>query len=140
MANSVDQESFAALVARNMALVEAQAAAVRRLLVMTIIGPGPIVLSDATHGGKRLRVANGPAAATIELQLPADAPIGAVILPRQVGPALLRFTPALGATLGHRLGHNGTAGEGAAASLTCEANADGASAEWWLDGDTGLVA
>lgn len=140
MPSPVDQESFAQLVARNQALVDEQRAAVRRFLVQTIVGPGPIALSDAAHGGKRLRVLNGAAATTIVLQLPADAVVGTVFLPRQLGPALLRFVPAPGATLRHRLGHNGTAAEGAAASLMCEANIDGASAEWWLDGDTGLVA
>lgn len=134
MPSPVDEASFAEMVGRFNALVDEWRGAVRRILVQEMPGTGPHALTDALHGGKRLRIGNGEATAAIIVNLPADAPVGTVFLPRQVGAGPLRFIAAPGSTLYHRLGHNGTAGRDAGAALTCEA-----AGVWLLDGDTAAV-
>ena len=49
------------------------------------------------------------------------------------------MVPAAGATLQHRLNHNGTAGTAASIMVKCIRNADGASAVWRLAGDSAVV-
>jgi hypothetical protein len=110
------------------------------LTVLGFAGAGPHALDRIEHAGRRLRIGADEAAATIAVVLPADADVGTVFLPRQTGAGALKFVPAPGATLTHRLGHNGTAGRWAGASLTCETNEGGQAAAWYLDGDTAVVA
>lgn len=134
MPSSVDLASFAELMQRFSAYIDELRAAKRRVLVQEMTGPGPHSLTDELHGGKRLRIGNGSATASIVITLPADAPVGTVFLPRQVTAAPLRFVAAAGSTLYHRLGHNGTAGLDAGVALTCEI-----AGVWLLDGDTAVV-
>jgi hypothetical protein len=134
MATPVDQASMAELVQRLSAYIEELRGAKRNVLVQEITGPGPYTLTDALHGGKRLRIGNGEAAAAIVVNLPIDQPIGTVFLARQIGAGPLKFIAAPGSTLYHRLGHNGTAGRDAAVALTYEGIG-----LWLLDGDTAVV-
>ncbi len=134
MTTPVDEVSFPELVARFSAQLDELRSFAKRILVQEMTGPGPHSLTDELHGGKRLRIGNGSATASIVITLPADAPIGTVFLPRQVTAAPLRFVAAAGSTLYHRLGHNGTAGLDAGVALTCEI-----AGVWLLDGDTALV-
>lgn len=139
MADPVDQASFAQLVARFSALMDQYRALVSRVQIQQLSGPGPWTLSEADHGGKALSVSNYTATGSISLMLPADAANGALFLVDQVGPAPVRFVPAGGAMLNHRLGHNGTAGQWASISAKCIANPNGSSAMWLLAGDTAAV-
>ena len=139
MADPVDQASFADLVQRFSALVDQWRGIVSRVLLQSLTGPGPWSLSAAEHGGKTLLVGNGATATSITLTLPADAPAGTLFLLDQDATAPLRLVPAAGATLQHRLNHNGTAGTAASVMVKCIRNADGASAAWRLAGDSAVV-
>lgn len=137
----VDQLNFAELVQRFQLLIDAQQAALLQVPVAERSGPGPFDLSVAFEAGKRIRVGNGGASATIVLNLPNNAPVGTVFMPRQTTVAPLKFIPQAGATLvPFQAGHNGSGGINSVALLTCEANSDGNSAVWHLDGITGAVA
>lgn len=140
MTTPVDQESFAALTARFQSLIDQWSLVVKRVLVMEIVGAGPITLSDATHGGKSLLISNGSSTTAIQLTLPADAAVGTLFLVDQVGTSQAKLVPASGATLRHRLLHNGTAGQWASLSVKCIRNTNGASAEWLVVGDTAIIA
>lgn len=140
MADPIDTSSFAELLNRMQELVDLQTLAVRRLLVMEIVGPGPIPLSHETHGGKQLRVSNGNATAVIVADLPADAIVGTLHLVRQTAAAPIKFVGAFGATISNRYGHNGTAGVGANVKVACEKNDGGSSALWVLEGETAALA
>ncbi|GGE75186.1 hypothetical protein [Sphingomonas prati] len=132
----VDEESFAGLVARFEELLDRQDAAVMRVVVMTIASPGPVDLSTADHGGKRIRINS---VGVCDVRLPQSSPVGTVFLPRQTNTGQLRFLPFGTSVLRNGLNHNGTARQYAAVSLTCERNDDGNSAVWMLDGDTAAV-
>ncbi len=140
MADPVDQASFAALVQRFSALVDQWRGIVSHVLVQEVPGAGPVALTDAAYGGKALLVGNGAATTAITLMLPADAAIGTLFLADQVGAGPLKLVPATGATLLHRLGHNGSAGQWASISAKCIRNPDGVSASWLVAGDTAVIA
>lgn len=141
MPDPVDAASFAELVARMGEVLDAQQTAVRRVLVQTLTGPGPFLLTDAAHGGKQLRVGNGGSTVPIALQLPEDAEVGTVHLARRISSSPVKFVAIGGATIApHRLGHNGCAGLNSCIRATCEVNVNGVSAVWYVDGDTGAVA
>lgn len=135
MPDPINTASLAELIERFGAQLDRQDAALMRVTVQALTGAGPFALSAADHGGKRLRIGNGAATATIVVTLPADAPVGTVFLPRQAGYGALKFVPASDAMLINRAGHNGTSGEAAAVSLTCEV-----AGIWYLDGNTAAVA
>lgn len=132
----VDTESFAALVARMGDLLDDQDAALRRVLVQTMVGAGPYSLTEADHSGKQIRIQHTD---TVVVNLPVNAAVGTIFLVRQTGTGQLKFVPGSGSTLNHRLAHNATAGQHGCVRLTCEANVSGTAAQWWLDGDTGQV-
>lgn len=106
------------------------------LLVHAVIdSAGPIAL-DATHFGQLLPIKNGASSGDISVVLPNDAPVGTVIMFRQLGPAKLLLSAESGGALFNRLTHTRTAGQYATVSISCEANAGGAAAQWFMSGDT----
>lgn len=134
----IDLEAYAELVERMGELLDAQDAALRRVLVASKVGPGPFALDSAIDAGKQIRVSHTQ---QVTMSLPANAPVGTIHLVRQINSGPVKFVPDSGGTLRHRLNHNATAGLGACVRLTCESqNSGNTAAEWWLDGDTAQVA
>jgi hypothetical protein len=141
MVSDQDQMSFAQLVQLMQEQLAAQDAARNAVPVAERIGAGPFTFTEANEGGKRLRVGNGNAAATITIILPKNANIGTVFMVRQVGLGRVKVVVENGASLWpYQTGHNGTAAIYAVIILTCERNDDGNSAVWHLDGISGVVA
>jgi hypothetical protein len=134
-----DPTAFANMLVEFRALLDRQDAMQARIVVQVLTGAGPFLLTEAGHGRKRLHISQG-GNVPVEVRLPADASIGTVILPRQLGTAPLRFTAAAGAQVRNRLNHNGTAGLYADVAVACERNEGGSSAVWYLSGDTAVIA
>jgi hypothetical protein len=139
MPSPVDEASFAALVARFSGQLDEWRGLVRQVLVLELNGAGPWTLTAADHGGVSLLVSNFNATATISLTLPATASAGTIFLVDQVGPAPVKLVGAAGATIVHRLAHNGTAGRYASISAKCIGNSGGGSAQYLIGGDTALL-
>lgn len=141
MPDPVDAAAFAELVERMGEVLDAQQMAVRRVLVQTLTGPGPFLLTDALHGGKQLRVGNGGSTVPIELQLPEDAEVGTFHLVRRISSSPVKVVALGGGQIvPARTGHNGCAALGSCIRVMCEVNVNGVSAVWYLDGDSGAVA
>jgi hypothetical protein len=94
---------------------------------------GSFVLSQATHGGKFVRVVSAsPVVATIPNSLPEG--FNCTIAQRGAGD--VSFSPAGGATLDNRQSHTKTAGQKAVVGIFVDSNVGGASAVAVLAGDT----
>lgn len=136
MPTPVDQLSFAELITRHSDLIDEWRSIVREVLIQSLTGPGPFILSAADHGGKSLLISNGASTTTINARLPLDAPVGTVFIVDQVGTSPVKFVTQAGGLLRHRLGHDGTAGQWASISAKCVKNVSGSAAEWLISGDT----
>ena len=132
----IDLETYAGMVQRLSDLLDKQDAALYRILVKAAVLSTNTYALDVADAGKQMRIQYATQAS---IALPNNAEVGTLFLVRQVGTGALKFVPDTGGTLVHRLNHNGTAGQFACVRLTCEANANGNSAVWVLDGDTGQL-
>lgn len=101
------------------------------LVALTGVGPHAVT---ADHYGKQLLV-DGDGVASATLRMPAAAPPGALVMARGLN-CTLTILIEPGADLENWQGHAGSAAALAPITLTCRANADGASAIWMLDGAT----
>lgn len=109
-----------------------------RISSVTLTGDGPFLL-DAGHFNKKVLV-QAASAAIVTIQLPRTAPVDASLILRGLNCSLHAVGQSGGATVRNWQGHNGTAGILAPATVAVEANADGNSAVWTLDGATAIVA
>jgi hypothetical protein len=136
----VDTLNFAELIQRFTALVEAQNASRNMVPVAERVGAGPFTFSADNEGGKVIRINNGSTGGVIVATLPKNAPVGTVLMPRQTGPAQVKFVAENGASIvPYQPNHNATAGLNAKVILTCEKNVGGNAAVWHLDGISGIA-
>jgi hypothetical protein len=94
---------------------------------------GPFALSQATHGGKIVRVNS---ASPVPVTIPNNLPEGFNCTIVQRGAGQVTFAPASGATLDHRQNHTKTAGQKAVVGVLVDSNVGASSAVVLLAGDT----
>jgi hypothetical protein len=94
---------------------------------------GPFALSQATHGGKIVRVNS---ASPVTVTVPNNLPEGFNCPIVQRGAGEITFVPASGATLDHRQSHTKSAGQKAVVGIFVDSNVGGTSAVALLSGDT----
>lgn len=88
---------------------------------------------SAADNGKVHRFTSSSA---VTVTLPNDLPVGWNAVWRQVGAGQITFAPASGASLRNRLGNTKSGGLYAEGALAVDTNSDGASAIYFLSGDT----
>lgn len=99
-------------------------------------GTGPHTITSAQYNTKVLVYSSGVATVI----LPRDAPIDTTVFIRCKGSAVKVIGQSGGATIVNWQQHNASAGSNALITLNVEANSNGTSAEWVLDGTTGVAA
>lgn len=107
--------------------------------VGTLTGAGPHNISNQ-YNGREIGIGNGTNTTSIQCTLQRAAPVGTHLTIRQTGSGRVRFVTQSGApALKNRQNHDRTAGLYAIVRLIVRANANGSSADWYLDGDTAAL-